>query len=370
MSDGIAGDCRRRVAALRAELEAEGLAGAVLSRPEHVFYMTGCRVGPAPAFLVVSSPTLLAVASAPVGECDTITYTDYDIFHGWSVVANAQAALAEALAAAGLPDGSAVGLELGHLPIAFTSTVMDFVGEPQEIGGLLERLRRIKDAGEIAQIEANLAANDRAFGAVRAMLAPGVTELDVWAAVYATMCDAAGEPIVLEADVGAGTRTDNPDVNPGHARIEPGDHVLVDVYAASHGYYADTTRNFVVGEPSARQREIHTILEEALAAGEAKLAPGARACDVDAAVRGTIERAGYGARFPHHTGHAYGLFQQEHPYLIPAETMALEPGMIVTIEPGIYVPGWGGMRLEASYAITGTRARRLDRYPLELIRIE
>jgi Xaa-Pro aminopeptidase len=84
-------------------------------------------------------------------------------------------------------------------------------------------------------------------------------------------------------------------------------------------------------------------------------------------VRGVVERAGFGGHFPHHSGHAYGLFQQEHPFLIPAERILLQPGMIVTLEPGIYLPGWGGMRLEGNYVITAAGARRLDRFPSELI---
>ena len=205
------------------------------------------------------------------------------------------------------------------------------------------------------------------FEAVQQAVRPGINELDVWSVVYQTMCENAGGPISLEADVGAGLRASNPDVKPGHDRLAAGDSILVDVYSATHGYYADTTRNFVLGRPTRRQREIHAILEEALAAGGQQLAPGVRASDVDAAVRGVVEQAGYGQNFPHHAGHSYGVFQQERPYLIPADTLPLEPGMILTIEPGIYIEGWGGMRLEGNYVITENGAQRLDRFPAKLI---
>ena len=154
---------------------------------------------------------------------------------------------------------------------------------------------------------------------------------------------------------------------PGPFQVMAGDSVFVDIYSCQHGYYADTTRVFFTGEPTSKQRQIYRILIEAIAAGEAELRPGVRACDVDAAVRGVIKTAGYGENFPHHSGHAYGLFQQERPYLIPAERMILETGMILTLEPGIYLPGWGGMRIEGNYLIEPKGSRRLDQYPLEKI---
>jgi Xaa-Pro dipeptidase len=356
----------RRLAALRVALDAQGLSAAVLSRPEHLFYFTGILSGPSPAFLVVLPQRLVAVAPSPLEGCETLLYTDYDIYNGWDVSAGASQALAEALASADLA-GQAVGLERTHLPAVFAPTIYAGIGEPRDIADLLSELRRIKDDDEIAQIETNVAGNDRVFEAVQEAIRPGITEIDLWGIVYHTMCDLAGGPVELEADLGAGPRASNPDVKPTHAQLQSGDAVLVDVYSATHGYYADTTRVFVLGEPSARQREIHDILSDALAAGEAELLPGALACDVDAVVRDVVERAGYGPNFIHHSGHAYGLFQQERPYIIPADRMALEEGMVLTLEPGIYIPNWGGMRLEGSYVITETGARRLDRFPSQLI---
>ena len=357
----------RRLEALRAALEAQGLAGALLSRPQHLFYFTGAMPGPSPAFLLVLPRRVVAVAASPLTKsCETITYTDYDIRNGWSVVEGARRALEEALAGAGLR-GKDVGLELAHLPAVFIPAIQGHIGAPYELDDLLWSLRRIKDAGEIAQIEANVAANDRVFRTVQAAIRPGISELELWALVYQTLCDAAGGPITLEGDLGVGTRGSNPDAKPGRERVASGEALFVDVYSALHGYYADTTRVFSVGEPAAKGRAIFNVLAEAKAAGESRLRAGVPANDVDAAVRGVVERAGYGANFPHHSGHAYGIFQQERPYLIPAEKMPLEAGMIVTLEPGIYIPGWGGMRLESNYVIGAQDARRLDQFPSELI---
>jgi Xaa-Pro aminopeptidase len=365
MSHPICFDYARRIDALHIALDKGGLAGAILSRPEHVFYFTGTMAGPAPVFLIVLDQTMLAVAPTDVAGYQTITYTDYDIHHGWDISQGASQALARALSGKGV--GLQIGAELSHLSAVYLMAIRDAVGELRDIADLLWHLRRIKDEDEIAQIEANVKGNDHVFGVVRDAIRPGMTEIDLWALVYQTMCEKANGQIVLEADIGAGIRASNPDVKPTRARLAPSDAVLVDVYSATHGYYADTTRVFVVGEPSAHQRQIHDILADALAAGETKLVSGVLSSDVDAAVRAVIERAGYGLHFPHHSGHAYGLFQQERPYLIPAERLPLETGMVVTIEPGIYMPDWGGMRLEGSYVITETGARRMDRFPSTLI---
>jgi Xaa-Pro aminopeptidase len=367
-------DHARRLDALRTALDAHGLAGAVLSRPEHVFYFSGTMPGPSPVFLIVLPQRLAAVAPSwlRLGDWETLTYTDYDIQNGWDVSQGAASALKRALAGgdrrtASVRAGQAVGLELSHLPAVFLAAVREATGEPQDIADLLWQLRRIKDADEIAQIAANVAGNDQVFAALQEALQPGMAEIDLWAVAYRALCDVAGGPVVLEADMGAGPRASNPDARPTCERLVPGDAVLVDLYSATRGYYADTTRVFVLGQPDGKQRHVHGILASALAAGQALLRPGVLACEVDAAVRGVIERAGYGPRFPHHSGHAYGLFQQERPYLIPAERTPLEAGMVVTLEPGIYLPGWGGMRLEGNYAIIETGARRLDRFPSELI---
>lgn len=366
MTNRITYDHPRRLETLLEVLDRHALAGAVLSRSEHIFYFTGFTPTLPPVFLLVTPRHTIAVAPSPIGEHETILYTDYDIYSGWSIVANASEALHRAMEVVDLK-GRHVGIESGHLPAAFMATIAPGIGESCNLEDMIWKMRRIKDDSEIAKIEDNVRGNDRMFEAVRQAVRPGISELELWSVIYQTMCENAGEPISLQADVGAGLRTSNPDVRPGHDRLAAGDSILVDVYSATHGYYADTTRNFVLGRPTRRQLEIHAILEEALAAGGQKLAPGVRASDVDAAVRGVVEQAGYGHNFPHHAGHSYGVFQQERPYLIPADTLPLEPGMILTIEPGIYIDNWGGMRLEGNYVITENGARRLDCFPAKLI---
>ena len=365
MSSPIEHDHVRRLGALRERLAANGLAAAILSRPEHVFYFTGLLPGSHPALLAVLPQTEIALAPRPARGIETIVYTSYDISRGWDINKGVAGALAGALSGRGLGSRS-VGLELDHLPASQLAVIAAEVGESRDIGALLWRLRRVKDDAEIAQIQANVAGNDRLFETVREVLRPGVSEVELWSAMFRTRCEITGGPALLAGDLGGGIRSRNPDASPTLERLHPGEQLLVDIYPGTSGYYADTTRSFVLGEPSVLQGKIHTILEQALAAGESTLLPGTRACEVDAVVRGTIEAAGYGPNFPHHSGHAFGLFPQELPFLIPAETTTLESGMTVTLEPGIYIDGWGGMRLEGNYLVADTGPRRLDHFPSKL----
>ncbi len=355
----------RRIEALRGLLAREGLGGAILSRPQHLFYFTGAEPGIHPAFLIVTPRRAVAVAPSALAGLETFGYTSYDIQRGWSVTEGAAVALGEALGAAGLA-GGATGVELAHLPARFARVIEARSDDLRGLEDLLWELRRIKDNGETARIQAVEMGNDRAFAAMRDATRPGVTELALWQAAYRALSDTAGGMVALDGDLGSGPRGTNPDAKPGHDRLAPGDAFFADIYTPIGGYFADTTRCFVVGQPTDRQREVHGVLEAALAAGEAALQPGARACDVYAAVRTVIESAGFGDYFPHHAGHAFGIFPQERPFLIPAEPMVLEPGMTATLEPGIYIPGWGGMRLEGNYVLAGTGIRRFDAYPSAL----
>lgn len=354
-----------RLYALRNALESEGLNGAVLSRPQHLFYFTGIMPGASPAFLIISSQFLIAVSPTPLGNLETIIYPDYDIHPGWKVVESAAQAIEHAIQQSGL-SGKNVGLELAHLPAAYKPTIQKRVRASCELEPLLWHIRRIKDATEIAQMMINAAGNDRIFQVVQQMLQPDLSELEVWSVVQKTLCENAGYPVTLEANLGVGPRSSNPDAQPGQGCVQAGDTVFLDVYSATQGYYADTTRVFTLGKPNSKQLEIHDLLVAAQTAGEEQLQPGVPAGEVDAAVRRVIERAGYGPNFPHHSGHAFGIFQQERPFLIPGEKLLLEEGMMLTLEPGIYIPGWGGMRIESNYLIGANGPQKLDHFPIEI----
>ncbi len=355
-----------RIDRLRQHIAGAGMRAAVISRPQHIFYFTGVMPGPAPALLLVTQSRILGIAPIPLGTVETLTYLDYDIHNGWDVFASVAALLDQVLSDL-FPIGRIVGLELDHFPAIWMPVALRHMRETRPLKNLLWKVERIKDWAELKQIEANVAGNDRIFQAVQEAIHPGMPELELWSVVQNGLNQNAGQPVLLEADLGAGIKGVNPDAKPGYDTLKQGETVFIDIYSNTRGYFGDTTRVFAIGKPDQRHQAVFDVLHAALEHGMGQLLPGTPANQVDAVVRGVIERAGYGQNFPHHSGHAYGLFQQEKPYFIPAETTPLEVGMIVTLEPGIYIPGWGGMRLEGNFVIEANGPRRLDHFSSDLV---
>ena len=149
-------------------------------------------------------------------------------------------------------------------------------------------------------------------------------------------------------------------------RIKKGDLVTFDFGAEADGYFCDITRTVCVGRPSARQREIHGLVLQAQAGSDSSRSPGGCVQIVDAAARDTIEEAGHGKQFGHGTGHGIGLMVHEGPSVSPLSRDRVEQDMVFTVEPGVYIPGWGGVRIEDMVLVTETGAKVLTTLPREL----
>jgi Xaa-Pro aminopeptidase len=227
----------------------------------------------------------------------------------------------------------------------------------------------IKDEAELALIRRAAGIIDGAFAAVRDGLRAGRTELEVYEDAVRAILLAHGEPFTMECVFISGPRTLEIVGPPTARQLARGDLLLFDVFPYLHGYKVDVTRTFCVGPATDEQRQLHALLERALAAGVAALRPGATGGAVDAATRGVIAAAGYGAHSTHHMGHAIGLFHPERPSIVPGETLPLAEGMVITLEPGVYVPGIGGLRLEQNYVVRDGPPEALSQFPLELIEV-
>jgi Xaa-Pro dipeptidase len=184
------------------------------------------------------------------------------------------------------------------------------------------------------------------------------------------MCRAAPEAPFLNlavSDAVSGPRTWEIGGPATTRRLQPGDIFLLDISTRCQGYFADTTRCFILDDPSAELQRMHRTLEEAVQAGQDAIRPGLRAGELDAIVRGVVHAAGYApAHFPHHVGHGIGLAPQEDPWIVPDSDQVLEEGMVFTLEPGIYIPGVGGMRLEDNFVVTAGGCQALSHYPRRL----
>ncbi|HEY4607453.1 MAG TPA: aminopeptidase P family protein, partial [Acidimicrobiia bacterium] len=211
---------------------------------------------------------------------------------------------------------------------------------------LTSRLRIRKEPAEIEALRQAAHGVDRVLSRIPDEVAfAGRTEIEV-AADLRRMTVEEGHQVAMFAIVASGPNGASPHHDPEERVIQPGDLVVCDFGGRHQGYYSDVTRTFSVGEPSARQVEVHSAVQAANAAGHARVAPGVPCQDVDRAARRVIDAAGYGDYFIHRTGHGIGLETHEHPYLMEGNTLPLEPGMSFSIEPGIYLPGDFGVRIE------------------------
>ncbi|MBB3039929.1 Xaa-Pro aminopeptidase [Hoyosella altamirensis] len=217
------------------------------------------------------------------------------------------------------------------------------------VPGIVETLRMVKDDAEAALLRRACAIGDSALAELIASgsLRPGRTELDVARELESLMFDAGADAVAFETIVAAGAHSAIPHHRPVRSELQAGDFVKIDFGAVAGGYHSDMTRTFVLGaEPQQWQRDVYELVRAAQAAGRGALAPGAAGADVDGAARAVITDAGYGERFIHSLGHGVGLEIHEAPALAQTATGRLLSSTAVTVEPGVYLPGRGGVRIE------------------------
>lgn len=212
---------------------------------------------------------------------------------------------------------------------------------------LVEVLRESKDADEIARIREAVRIAEHALAATLPQVRAGLTELQVAGILEHEMRTAGSEGFPFETIIASGARSALPHARASAHVVEAGDLLLFDFGAVYAGYCSDITRTFVVGRaPTARQREIHDVVREANGSASALVRAGMRGRDADALARGYIERLGFGEAFGHSLGHGIGLEIHEAPRLAKSVEAPLPAGAVVTIEPGIYLEDWGGVRIE------------------------
>ncbi|MEV5330995.1 aminopeptidase P family protein [Streptomyces werraensis] len=223
----------------------------------------------------------------------------------------------------------------------------------------LPMLRAVKDAAELERLAAAGAAADAAFEEIRNVRFAGRRESEV-AADLAALLRRFGHSQVDFTIVASGPNGANPHHEAGDRRIERGDMVVLDFGGLRDGYGSDTSRTVHVGEPTEEERRVHDLVREAQEAGFRAVRPGAACQDVDRAARAVIADAGYGDHFIHRTGHGIGVTTHEPPYMIEGEERPLVPGMCFSVEPGVYLPGRFGVRIEDIVTVTEDGGRRLN----------
>jgi len=341
-------------------MEAAGTGAAFLTSPVSIAYLTGFAANPHERLMALVLRERDAVLVVPgLDEESAVTAAREVSVRAWHDGEDPWEPVAAALGGA----SESVAVEKGHLSLAGWERLSDLTGGavPVDAGKELRRLRARKTPGEIAKLERASRLTDEVTERALAEVRAGRTELEVAAAIDHHIATA-GARLSFETIVQSGPSSAQPHQGPGDRRLRTGDLVLLDFGAACEGYRADTTRTVVVGEPDARQREVHALVLAAQDAAMAAVRAGVAVGEVDEAARSIIRAGGLADRFIHRVGHGLGLEAHEDPSLDPGGAAVLETGMVVTIEPGVYLPGWGGVRIEDDLVVEAEGSRQLTRF--------
>ncbi len=254
-------------------------------------------------------------------------------------------------------------------------TVKDFKAMQEAFPGISfvpltqapELLRAIKDEQELRVIEHACALSCQAFDFMLGQIKPGMSEKEIQLTLDFKMLALGADGLAFSSIVASGPNGSLPHAVPGERKVRSGDLITLDFGAKYHGYCADMTRTIALGEPGEKLRHLYATVLEAQITCQDALAPGKDCKSIDQMAHDIIDREGYGPYFGHGLGHAVGIDIHEEPRLSQTAAAALEPGMVMTVEPGIYVPDLGGVRIENTCVITQTGARSLVTAPRDLI---
>ncbi len=351
-----------RRARAQQKIAAVGADAALITSPPNVRYLSGLVSSNAAVLLPAEGPGVLATdfryAEAADRDCP-----DLELL----VARQPEPALAQLAAARGWPT---LAFEAQEMTVERHSALLSLDGGPAlaPLGRAIEDLRMIKDVTEIDLLARACAITSDAFAQVLREIVPGTTEraFAIW--LERAMVDLGAEGVAFDTIVASGPNGAIPHHSPGDRAFEMGDLITIDCGARYGGYHADMTRTVALGEPAAWQREIYELVAAAQLAGIAAAVPGAHTGDVDATARDLIVAAGHGDHFGHGLGHGVGLEVHEAPMMGPGRTGRLADRVPVTVEPGVYLPGKGGVRIEDTLVVrAGAPGTAAEAGPAELL---
>lgn len=355
-------DVAGRVPRLRERLDDAGCQSLLVTHLTNIRYLTGFT-GSAALAMVLPDSLLFVTDGRYRDQADEqlrAAGVDADIRIGTTGAAQQEIV---STAAASL---DSIGLEADHISWSqqqkFTE---DWFPRAALVptSDLVEDLRLVKDDGEVARIEAACGVADRALARVRARLGERVSEREFGLELDSAMRNLGAEGPSFETIVASGENGAKPHARPSGRLIEEGDLVVLDFGALVDGYHSDMTRTIQVGEPDGVQQRMLDVVLAAQQAGVDAVEAGAAASAIDHACRAVIEDAGWGEAFLHATGHGVGLDIHEQPRVAATSDATLAPGSVVTVEPGVYLPEHGGVRIEDTVVVLPGGCRVLTRTP-------
>lgn len=337
---------------LRARLAEARLGALWVSRPENVRYLSGFRTPRDGRVLVTLDSAVLYTDARYAVQARDESLVPVFVARGQEVLDHAAATVRGLRIGfeADDPDNGAPGLTWS----AHERLRSSWDGELVPITGAVESLRVVKTSGEVELMRRAARVADEAFADAVGLVVPGAAEWEVALALELGMRRRGASGTAFETIVASGPRGAMPHGVAGGRRIEDRDLVTIDYGALVDGYRSDATRTVAVGAPAERMLELYRVVREAQARAVEAVRPGATGREVDAAARDVISAAGYGEAFVHSTGHGVGLAIHENPRASQTSTWTLQPGMVLTVEPGVYLPGEGGVRIEDLVLVTET----------------
>lgn len=357
-----------RLAAVRRELGARGLDGLLICSPENRRYLSGFS---ARDYLLTESSGFLLISEAAAYLLTDFRYQEWAAAEApcFTIQVYRQGLgpeLAQILPDLGIRK---LGFEAAYLSYATWQKVTQAVAEQgwpvewQPVVDLVEPLRAIKAEAEVELLRRALEIAEEVLARVGRQLRPGLPEKEVAWLIEQELQAAGSEGSAFPPIVASGPNSARPHHHPGPRPLQAGEPIILDLGAVYQGYCSDITRTLVLGEPDSKFREIYGLVRRAQQRAEQGLRANMRTDAADALAREVIQAAGYGDAFGHALGHGVGLAVHEAPSLSsrPESATLLQPGMVTTVEPGIYLPGWGGIRLEDMVLIQAEGAEVLNR---------
>jgi len=346
-----------RLTRLRERLVQDGLDALAVSNPANVFYLSGFR-GSSGALLISGGRTALlsdfryrlqAREQAP--DCEFIEIAKRLVYH-----------LGHQAKTWGI---RRLGYEAGHLTCEARDQLAEGARDVELVpSSPVESLRAVKSPAEVELIREAVRLADEAMTHMVGALRPGAAERDIALEGEFHMRRAGAEAASFNFIVASGPRSALPHAETTDRRLQAGDLVVIDIGARAHGYCSDVTRSFAIGSADERAREVYSTVYRAQRAGAAAVRAGAVCMEVDAVARSIIADAGYGDAFGHGLGHGVGIDVHEAPRLTRGEETRLSAGNVVTVEPGIYLEGFGGVRLEDMLRVGEDGAETLTGSPM------
>jgi len=359
-----------RLQRLQAVLKERNLDCLTLMPGTNLTYMTGLHFHlmerPTVGFVPAMGKPVFAVPALEKVKFDDSPPYDLDVY-GWSDEEGPEAAFAAAMKA--LPEIRILAVEYLAMRVLELRLLQRHVPNAIVVDAnpVMDVLRQFKSADEVAQMRTAVQISEKALTEVLAEVRPGMTERQVATLLSQAQSQAGGEEVPFLPIVLAGERAALPHGGPTDRVIKAGDVLLLDFGTRKGGYVSDITRTFAVGQPLEGKRlAVYEAVRVANEAGRQAAKPGVTCQEVDRAARKAIEVAGFGEYFIHRTGHGVGLDGHERPYIVEGNEVVLEPGMTFTIEPGIYIAGEIGVRIEDDMVITEDGCESLSTFDRQL----